>query len=112
MSMKHSADAEWAKHLEPGAEILEITPRGLRRVRQRMEQFGYQGPIHRGKTQSPGAYDAAGHPQDTSTMGVATAALGSSVAGKSKGGGRGSARVPPFGRLRLPPAGGRAKALA
>ena len=27
------------------AEILGITPRGLRRVRQRMEQFGYQGLV-------------------------------------------------------------------
>ncbi len=25
------------------AEILGITPRGLRRIRQRMEQFGYEG---------------------------------------------------------------------
>jgi hypothetical protein len=29
------------------AEILGITPRGLRRVRQRMEQFGYQGLVDR-----------------------------------------------------------------
>ncbi len=27
------------------AEILGITPRGLRRLRQRMEQFGYQGLV-------------------------------------------------------------------
>lgn len=27
------------------AEILRITPRGLRRLRQRMEQFGYQGLV-------------------------------------------------------------------
>jgi molybdenum-dependent DNA-binding transcriptional regulator ModE len=29
------------------AEILGITPRGLRRVRERMEQFGYQGLVDR-----------------------------------------------------------------
>ena len=29
------------------AEILGITPRGLRRLRQRMEQFGYQGLVDR-----------------------------------------------------------------
>jgi transposase len=29
------------------AEILGITPRGLRRVRQRMEEFGYQGLVDR-----------------------------------------------------------------
>jgi transposase len=29
------------------AEILGITPRGLRRMRQRMEQFGYQGLVDR-----------------------------------------------------------------
>src|SRR4051794_4943790 len=27
------------------AEILGITPRGLRRLKQRMEQFGYQGLV-------------------------------------------------------------------
>ena len=27
------------------AEILGITPRGLRRIRQRMEQFGYEGLV-------------------------------------------------------------------
>jgi hypothetical protein len=27
------------------AEILGITPRGLRRLRQRMEQFGYEGLV-------------------------------------------------------------------
>ena len=29
------------------AEILGITPRGLRRLRERMEQFGYQGLVDR-----------------------------------------------------------------
>jgi hypothetical protein len=32
---------------QQAAEILGITPRGLRRVRQRMEQFGYQGLVDR-----------------------------------------------------------------
>ena len=27
------------------AEILGITPRGLRRIRQRLEQFGYEGLV-------------------------------------------------------------------